>query len=300
MRTFYNLFVFVFCISLPLNYCFAQDSQLSMSESNYDDLANWKKELSNLAFELIPSPLIETEADGVTIDHESSKRIEAVHRKRLAIYQQYENAISNPKLIELLELMDSDMQFGDAFEFSAEQRENIEAIRQEYGEKIAQLKGQLDSNETNTELTNLEQQFRCKMVMTLLPHQVKELEFLNPVGGSLPKALTESPYGHSLQLTDQQKERIRKKSDELAAKIHEFHLQTRQEAVDLVFKELTPEQRQRVLDQLGPEVAVDRFGRTPLNKLFVEYLYSDVKDICDCNSVLGAVNNTPVKLPEQK
>ncbi len=160
------------------------------------------------------------------------------------------------------------------------QREEIRELagqwqrtRDELQQKIDAATSAREKGELQWELQKEEQAFRKALVDVLVPEQLRQLENCDVMRNGLTRVLTDSLVGADLKLTDQQKQRIRKRSHELAMEIESFIDKTRQEYYDLIMDELSDEQRARL---------VEFYGLENLKKLFavrrIDSLHRDLID----------------------
>ena len=91
-------------------------------------------------------------------------------------------------------------------------------------------------------------------------------------------ALTESPVGGLIEVTDNQKTAIRERSDRLAKKIKQMHDEIRQEAHDAVFENLTAAQRAKVRELYGDGLVDRYFEGITLHTLYEHFLYDRPED----------------------
>ncbi len=124
-------------------------------------------------------------------------------------------------------------------------RERLEGLQDLSDEERAERFRELRAERQEEILKELDQ--------ILLPHQSKRLAELNAQfasrGGS--RALTGDRLAEQLGITEEQRENIRKKAEELQEELNEKIAELRQELQDELLKELTPQQRSQYEDLLG-------------------------------------------------
>jgi len=147
-----------------------------------------------------------------------------------------------------LELVDDQIKQLD--ELSARQREGGRDLfsgfqdlsREERGEKMREILAERAA-ETQKELDNI-----------LLPNQAERLAQLSvqfSMRGGASRALSGNQVAEELGITDEQKENIRKKSEELQKELNEKIAELRKEMQDEVMQELTAKQRAQWEEMVG-------------------------------------------------
>lgn len=165
------------------------------------------------------------------------------------------------------------------------QREEIRELadqwqqtREELQQKIDAATSAREKGELQWELQKEEQAFRKALVDVLVPEQLRQLENCDAMRMGLTRVLTDSLVGADLKLTDQQKQRIRKRSHELAMEIESFIDKTRHEYYDLIMEELSDEQRARLVEFYGLENLKKLFAARRIDALHRDLIDPDQLD----------------------
>ncbi len=166
----------------------------------------------------------------------------------------------------------------DTLELVDEQKDEIRAIQEEYQKEEALLVISDDPTEADERKYDLLQQklkdrFAKKIRDCLMDGQVEAIFSSRILDKGVPKVLVESQIGAVLRLTDDQKKRIAKSSDEISKKIGEFQREIRREACKAVFDELTSEQRKQLLKVYDIDALTSYFHKRSLLRLRYDYYF---------------------------
>ncbi len=178
----------------------------------------------------------------------------------------------------LLDLLPSMLEHPELFKdlaFSPEQTEKLAAVKEEFSTSRARVLDDRTKDDTakRDELAHLEVSFRTRICDVLLPFQLDKLVEWNLDRAGLPKLLTNSPVGGILELSERQKEEIRRNADELAKDIREHVHDTRRKAKAAVWDVLDEDQKERLTRLLGEEELERVFSSKNVETIFLHYLY---------------------------
>jgi Spy/CpxP family protein refolding chaperone len=114
-------------------------------------------------------------------------------------------------------------------------------------------------DEIRAKVDTIVSQSQGRLQEVLLPHQferLKQIDLQSRIQRGGPSALTEGELAETLGLTDQQKEQLRQRSQEVQQELQQKIQQLRTEARGKLMEVLTPEQRTKLESMLGEEFAV--------------------------------------------
>ncbi len=158
-------------------------------------------------------------------------------------------------------------------EQKAELRDLAEEIRDDMRSEMGSLfQGMRDLSEDErrekfgeirTKMESFQKQAESKIEEVLLPHQFERLKQLNVQqqingGGGGATGLLQGPLADELGITDEQREEMMAKSQELQADVEKKIQKLREEAREELMSVLTPEQRSKLEKMAG-----DRFDLPP-------------------------------------
>lgn len=149
-------------------------------------------------------------------------------------------------------------------ELTEQQLEDLSSLRQHYSRLIKEIYGELPGCseldfprmitsaelgafdvETQNVFLQLKPCVELDIMNVLVESQIRQLAFVQLRMG-LPKVVVESPIGQSLELSGTQQDRIAEKATQLSAEIDEFVKKIKRESVEIIRKELTLEQWQKL------------------------------------------------------
>ena len=161
----------------------------------------------------------------------------------------------NPNLKQALDLMQENINAFGSLHLVPEQETELRVISDQSKKAIKRIRDSIDlnKNERKSAIAEVKHDAMKKMVEVLLPEQLEALLPFDIQSHGLPKALVESPLGEVLELTEAQKKKIEKESDQLARQFEAFAKKMRQRSYDIVFDTLTEEQRKKVLKAYANE-----------------------------------------------
>lgn len=149
-----------------------------------------------------------------------------------------------------------------------EQREKVVAladqardtVREEMREAFSQLRDLGDDerrarfDEVRGRIEALNADLEAKLEKVLLPHQferLKQIDVQNRLQQRGAAALTSGDLAAALNLTDQQREKLEKRAEQVQAELREKMRQLQTEARDKMLDVLTPEQRAKLEQLMG-------------------------------------------------
>lgn len=196
------------------------------------------------------------------------EKVEARKAKERLIGSSIRNlgqAISTFELLSKHKVLAEDLSILDS------QFEQFASLRAEFETKKNDL---LEDGFGEKEIAKLERVYAKKIAQLLMPFQLEEIGRWRLAQSGIPKILTETQIGIAIGLSDQQKHRIRKESQELADEIEEFLRQKRKEAIDLPLGVLSQKQVQS-LNQIFSEKEIEKMSRIPIEKILKHLDYQD-------------------------
>ncbi len=160
-------------------------------------------------------------------------------------------------------LNDEDIQ--KEIELAGSQLEKIKQSQEEFSKRIQEQVGDLQDGRFEPGrmqglgklIKEMQEDQRAKMESMLLPHQIERLQqistqlHLNRAGAA--EALANEKMMQMLEISDEQVERLRKRSKEIEQQLKEKVDQLKAEAQAELLKELTPNQRRKLDKLTGPK-----------------------------------------------
>jgi Spy/CpxP family protein refolding chaperone len=156
------------------------------------------------------------------------------------------NMIGNPSVQMDLDLVD-------------EQKDQIKSLKQEMSEEMRGLMGQLQGGQINPEvigrLKSAQSDYKEKMMELLLPNQKDRLKQIalqmHMKNAGTTTAITNNAVAEMLNLSPEQTEKLKKKSEELKEKLAVEIEKLKAKMKDELLAELTPEQREKLKELKG-------------------------------------------------
>lgn len=218
-----------------------------------------------------------TEEQSLAAEIFSSRRNDPVyaHMQRQDMIQR---AKRNPSLFSILELIDRNPETFEELGLVDLQKAELTKLQTEYKNKIEQVSKDtlLSSQQRANQLAAARFGVADKVVEVLLPSQLKKLYEWDLAHG-LPKVLVGTEVGTTLELTEKQKERIQKKSDEFAKRVQKMLEELRQESADIILDELSADQVETLKQLYSKDRLKDYFETMPVGVMYDHYLF-DVPD----------------------
>ncbi len=223
--------------------------------------------------------------DQANMELETQRQMRAVSRM-MKFFEQHENPAS------VLSLVDS-------------QVEEIKKLKSDHESKIAELKDvsfegmphsemMAAKKQRNREINEENKQFQTAVFDVLLEHQRDIVTSYDARNVGIAKAITESEVGEFLGLTKQQENKIRKESDRLAAKIHDFIHDARMESFETIIGELSTEQVEKLKSLYGDKFVTEYFESSDLKTMFKHLLYEPNRVVDEEVEIDEAIRKTDV------
>jgi len=114
-----------------------------------------------------------------------------------------------------------------------------------------------------------QQEMEQKLDQVLLPHQRKRLDQLSnqmALRGGFFRGLTSQRLAEEFNITEQQRERLRSKAEQLEAELRQKIAELRKEAQAELLKELNPAQQAQVRERFGEPFDFQRFDVTQFGR----------------------------------
>lgn len=191
---------------------------------------------------------------------------------------------ANNSILKIIDLLAKHPEYLEKIELVGFQKEELEALNSKFADKLKELENFREEDGSKPsekviedEKRKLARAHRDAIRKTLLPHQLLDLAKMGIYTAGLPKALTESPLGAIIELTDSQKDRIQDRSQRLAEKIEKFMHESRQELHDIVAEELNKKQENQIRELYTSKIVDYYFSEISLTKLY-NHLIMDVPD----------------------
>jgi hypothetical protein len=197
------------------------------------------------------------------------------------------------------------------FEFLPSQIEKIKALQSEFKSAAATLKEEnmFDAKLPRSERFKAQQQFKnqffdlrkefvSKLDAILLDHQFEFAMALDVGESGIPKSLVESELGNVLELTEQQKLRIKQNSEAVVRKLMDFSQEIRKEAFSTFASELTPEQLEKLKEIYGAERLKKHLETREFHEMFEDNLFdaANIEELDSLKVPLHAILRTDLDL----
>ena len=176
-------------------------------------------------------------------------------------------------------------------EIGPQQRKKIEGLQKKYLGELKELLGDEHVSEKLewARLRNLEWSLfpkgtrgkldllktRCKkeFLAVLLPIQLEKLDNMGLIAG-IPRIVTESAMSEMLDLSDEQKRKIKIESNKLAKEIEDFAHKTRKRAAEISLMHLTEKQRKQLYAIYGKPQINRALSMNQLRWIFRQHLFT--------------------------
>lgn len=209
-------------------------------------------------------------------DNLAEEALRIKNRRTVTFLQVFESMLDNPKVFGTLELVEH-------------QKIEIEKLQKDYLKKKAKLRenlaaGQLTTAQQDAALLTLKRETIQKLSNVFLDSQLEVFDGMSLSVSGMPRSFTESSVGQLIDLTEAEKEAIRKRSNELSKEVRDFTKRARRKAYSALFSELSPDRIEKIRKFYGEEKFKSYFGKISLPKLALDFNYS--KDQSDLRKEL--------------
>ncbi len=195
------------------------------------------------------------------------------------------------ELLLLIEAAFDDGQLTESIELLDYQRAELSQLQEKFDAQKKELEGknELSDAARKIEYWKLKRELTEKVAGLLVEHQLAALTDMSINASGLPRSLTESFAGKAFELTDAEKESIRKRATALSKEVEQQFQETRRKAYDTLFEGISLERREKIRRFYGEQF--DRYFSTlSLERLVLDFNYDHKRQ----RFLRGAVKKTPL------
>ncbi len=192
--------------------------------------------------------------------------------------------IRDPYIIQLLEQMSENPDFMPSVELLPDQRIKLKSIFRKYREDCERVKRDTESTQgpessravIDQEVSKLTREMEKELKELLIKDQMLFLSSMSVDQAGFAKLLADSPFGEQLELTEQQRKKIREDSAGLAADIEEFIHKSRRRELQIIEENLAREQKAKLREFYSDEFLKAFHQGGPIDTIFL--LHAVLKD----------------------